>query len=94
MKIRRVFRIIFYCITALLFWSLEQARHYSAVTKIPCAPLKNSTNLTKFGELEFSGQKVWGGGGGGPEQRWGGSRGFESYNFQLPLGGGSPYSFK
>ena len=36
-------------------------------------------------------------GGGGPEQRGGGSRGFEpcarggSCNFQLPLGGGSPY---
>ena len=35
--------------------------------------------------------------GGGPEQRGGGSRGFEpcakggSCNFQLPLGGGSPY---
>ena len=53
-KIRRVFLINFYCITALLFWSLELARHYSAVTKIPCAPLKNSLNLTKYGELEFS----------------------------------------
>ena len=37
------------------------------------------------------------GGGGGPEQRGGGSWGFEpcarggSCNFQLPLGGGSPY---
>ena len=37
------------------------------------------------------------GGGGGPEQRGGGSSGFEpcarggSCNFQLPLGGGSPY---
>ena len=36
-------------------------------------------------------------GGGGPEQRRGGSRGFEpcrrgeSCNFQLSLGGGSPY---
>ena len=35
--------------------------------------------------------------GGGPEQRGGGSSGFEpcarggSCNFQLPLGGGSPY---
>ena len=43
-----------------------------------------------------TGQKVWGG-GGGPEQRGGGSCGFEpcarggSAIFQLPLGGGSPY---
>ena len=41
--------------------------------------------------------KKYGGGGGGPEQRGDGSSGIEpcarggSCNFQLPLGGGSPY---
>ena len=41
--------------------------------------------------------KKYRGGGGGPEQRGGGSLGFEpcarggSCNFQLPLRGGSPY---
>ena len=65
---------------------------YSVLYQLNCClKLCSCSVCMKLG----TGQKVWG--GGGPEQRAGGLRGFEpcarggSCNLQLPLGGGSLY---
>ena len=83
-----------------IFFPLLKLFFFLWQTNIPSVMSRNTTqnSLQRVSSMLAddlgTGQKVW---GGGPEQRGGGSWGFEpcarggSGNFQLPLGGGSLY---